>query len=119
MSEQLTLSEDWDCQLRAFERRIAAKRSYAGLKLWAMIFRRKLVAMCQRDKAVQCELMQVEYAIKHGTIEVALEHLGRAKGMLAMLCLGLVFCSLVDVDDSFFVRPVRSGRRSREEEVMG
>lgn len=90
MSEQLTLSQDWDCQLSAFERRIAAKRAYAGLKLWAIIFRRKLVAMRQRDRAVQCELMQVEYAVKHGSVEAALAHLEKAKFMLSCLCLGLV-----------------------------
>lgn len=90
MSEQISLSQDWDCQLSGFEPRIAAKRAYAGLKLWALIFRRKLAAMMARDKVVQCELMQLECEVKAGKSVAALKRVEVIKLMLSCVCLAIV-----------------------------
>jgi len=123
---QMSLAEDFDCQLSALERRVQAKREYWGLKLWTPIFRRILDRLRARDKELYQECMQIEILLKELEAPEAsarvYDRLAKIKGLLAVVCLGFVLHGVL-IDHAEFrrtgsVRVVRTVRgRRREEEA--
>ena len=116
MSSQLTLSDSFDCQLTALEKRFAVKSEYRGLLVWTPIFRRILERLRTRDQKVQMELMQMEHEIRADNAR-ALARLEKIKSMLAMVCLGLTLVGVCasEVDDD---RRARSARRRSCEDFL-
>lgn len=94
MSTQLTLSESFDRQLFALEKRCREHRPYHGLLLWTPIFRRILDRLRRRDQTVQMELMQLENEIKAGKTVGALARLEQIKTMLACVLLAITLSGL-------------------------
>lgn len=59
MSDRISLARDFEAQLRAFERRIKEKRAYAGMQLWALVFRNVQKNYADRDAEVKQRLIEL------------------------------------------------------------
>ena len=117
MRAQLTLGKSFECQLAALEARVEEKREYHGLKLWTPIFRGILERMLGRDKAVQQELMQLEYEVRSDSVK-ALARLEKIKLLMGCVCLGLLMVTSLQFGADQLMR-VRGARRGREEVMVG
>tara|TARA_R100000027_G_scaffold54802_4_gene43916 strand:+ start:11553 stop:11927 length:375 start_codon:yes stop_codon:yes gene_type:complete len=117
---QLTIWEEPTAILSSYDHTME-KTNRPGLKLWSRALRAWVSDLIHHrdDTYEQCMLLEME--IERGDTQAALARLGRIKGMLAVLCLGLVLSQLIQVGSQEVRRPqgnarvVRVIRRGRED----
>lgn len=117
MNEQLTLWQEGPAIFDHFDRTMD-KTHQPGMKVWTGALRDWFADLIgHRERAYQ-ELMQLEMEVEQGKRKQALVRLGRIKGMLAVVCFGLLSLSIWQVGEQEVRRPrggVRIVRVSRED----
>lgn len=106
METQMMLWNEGELLLARFDETMD-RTNRPGLKLWSMALRDWLSDVTARRKHAYEQLMLLETEVEAGDRAAALERLGRIKGMIIAVCMGLIIWGVVAAEP--MIRPRGGG----------